>query len=62
MEECDLIILIFACYTITKYEEQKIDKFVDTENVKYINLKGNGCERQIGSKIIAYHNTKLQIT
>lgn len=30
MEECDLIILIFACYTITKYEEQKIDKFVDT--------------------------------
>jgi hypothetical protein len=67
MEECDLIILIYACYTITKYkeqidmlnctwvkkckdyknikvlyflEEQKIDEYVDTENIKYINLVG----------------------
>ena len=67
MEECDLIILIYACYTITKYKEQidmlnctwvkkckdyknikvlyfleehKIDEYVDTENIKYINLVG----------------------
>jgi len=67
MEEYDLIIVIYACYTITKYKEQinilnntwvkkcteyknikvlyflgeqKIDEFVDTENIKYINLPG----------------------
>ena len=67
MEQYDLIKLILACYTITKYKElfhllnktwvkkcedyknikvlyflgeQKIDEFVDTENIKYINLPG----------------------
>lgn len=67
MEQYDLIILIFACYTITKYKEQinllnktwvekckdyknvkvlyflgeqKIDEYVDTEHIKYINLIG----------------------
>ena len=67
MEEYDLIILVFACYTIPKYKEQitilnetwvkkcedyknikvlyflgeqKINEFVDTENIKYINLTG----------------------
>ena len=67
MEDYDLIILIFACYTIPKYKEQinilnetwvkkcseyknikvlyflgeqKIDGFVDTQTIKYINLIG----------------------
>jgi hypothetical protein len=67
MEDYDLIILIFACYTITKYKEQinilnetwvkkcseyknikvlyflgeqKIDQFIDTQTIKYINLIG----------------------
>jgi hypothetical protein len=67
MEDYDLIIVIYACYTITKYREQvmllnetwvkkcadyknikvlyflgeqKIDEFIDTETIKYINLPG----------------------
>jgi hypothetical protein len=65
MEECDLIILIYACDTLEKYKNQIITinntwgkicenhkikvlyflgngqtDFIDTENIKYINLDG----------------------
>ena len=43
MEECDLIILIYACYTITKYKEQIdmlnctwVKKCKDYKNIKLI--------------------------